>query len=254
MENLPAIQTENSIFLDAGRFEFAQRVATGLAKSTIIPEHFQGNVSNVLIALNMANRSGLDPFLVMQNMYVIHGKPGIQAQLIIAMINKSGKYESTGYIYDGTGDTRSCQYVAIAAGTDKKLFGPVISVEMAKRAGWWAKKGSLWPIYTDLMLSYRAASYFAKLNCPEVLFGLDDIQDIQPQTQADSVAIISPAAMVEPKKPLKYTIQEEAPEPEKMQETATENKQQQKPEVQGADYSEMPFERAPNLSDKDELK
>ena len=41
----------------------------------------------------------------------------------------------------------------------------------AKDAGWWNKNGSYWPKMTEMMLKYRAAAYFARAECPEVLMG-----------------------------------------------------------------------------------
>jgi hypothetical protein len=57
-------------------FELAQRAASLLAKSTLVPKEYQGNVPNCVIALNMAERMGADPFMVMQNLYIVYGKPG----------------------------------------------------------------------------------------------------------------------------------------------------------------------------------
>src|SRR5512137_2837763 len=83
---------ESSIFFNMAKFEHAQRIATLFSSSTMVPKHFQGNVANCLIALNYADRIQADVFMVMQNMYVVHGRPGIEAKLVIALINQSGKY------------------------------------------------------------------------------------------------------------------------------------------------------------------
>ena len=50
------------------------RMATQLAKSTIIPQTFIGKPENVVIALGLAQQMGLSPFIVMQNLNIIKGK------------------------------------------------------------------------------------------------------------------------------------------------------------------------------------
>ena len=55
--------------------------------------------------------------------------------------------------------------------TGEKVEGPKVTVQMAKDAGWWNKNGSYWPKMTEMMLKYRAAAYFARAECPEVLMG-----------------------------------------------------------------------------------
>lgn len=55
--------------------------------------------------------------------------------------------------------------------TGEKVEGPKVTVKMAKDAGWWNKNGSYWPKMTEMMLKYRAAAYFARAECPEILMG-----------------------------------------------------------------------------------
>ena len=68
-----------SLFFDVAMFAHIQRVAQVFAASTMVPEHFQKNIPNCVIALNLADRMGVDPFMLFQNMYIVHGNPGIEA-------------------------------------------------------------------------------------------------------------------------------------------------------------------------------
>ena len=81
-----------SIFANSDRFELVQRAAKMFATATMLPDHFRGNIGNVAIALNLANRLNIDEFMLMQQLYVIHGKPGIESKLQTALIEQSGKY------------------------------------------------------------------------------------------------------------------------------------------------------------------
>jgi hypothetical protein len=44
------------------------------------------------VALNMANRMGADPLMVMQNLYIVEGRPSWSSQWIIAAINGCGRF------------------------------------------------------------------------------------------------------------------------------------------------------------------
>ena len=78
-------------------FELAQRAAKCLATSTLVPKEYQGNLSNCIIALNMAQRLGADPLMVMQNLYLVHGRPSWSAQFLIATFNQCGRFEALRY-------------------------------------------------------------------------------------------------------------------------------------------------------------
>ena len=65
----------SNLFGNKDFFEHAQRVAVMLSKTDLVPAQFQNNVGNCIVALEMANRIGASPLMVMQNLYIVHGKP-----------------------------------------------------------------------------------------------------------------------------------------------------------------------------------
>jgi hypothetical protein len=52
-------------------------------------------------------------------------------------------------------------------------------MDMAKDEGWLGKNGSKWKTMPQLMLRYRAASFFSSLNCPELTMGLYTKEEMQ---------------------------------------------------------------------------
>ena len=50
------------------QFEHAQRIAKVLSSSDLVPTQYKNNVANTLVALEMANRMGASPLMVMQNL------------------------------------------------------------------------------------------------------------------------------------------------------------------------------------------
>ncbi|MFY2835771.1 hypothetical protein [Achromobacter xylosoxidans] len=204
-------------------FELMQRAANLLASSTLVPAQYRkviekldkyGNVkesrenpnalANAVVALNMAQRMGADPLMVMQNLYIVEGRPSWSSQWIIAAVNGCGRfsplrfdikvlgpkaidYKST---YWEAGERRSkvekveivdkvCVAWAIEKETGERLESPAVSIEMAVREGWYTKTGSKWQTMDEVMLRYRTASFFGKLYAPELLMGLQTVEEAQ---------------------------------------------------------------------------
>ena len=162
-------------------FALAQREATALASSDLVPKEFRGNIPNCLIALNLAKRIKADPLMVLQNLDVIHGRPAFRATFLIACLNQCGRFTPLRYRFTGEGDDKTCVAYANDLVTGEEYEGPPVSIAMAKAEGWATKAGSKWRTLPDLMLRYRAAAFFARTTAPEVAMGLytsDELHDI----------------------------------------------------------------------------
>lgn len=174
-------------------FEDAQRIAGALSKSTLVPRDYQGNVANTMIALEMAQRVNASPMAVMQNLYIIHGRPSWSSQFTIAALNGCGRFSPLRFSVRGEGDNKECYAWAYDKDDGEKLAGPVVSIAMAKAEGWYSKNGSKWKTMPDLMLRYRAAKFFGNLYAPDIMMGMhteDEVRDIQrPAPQEKEVQI-----------------------------------------------------------------
>ena len=170
-----------NIFTRKSAFDLAARMADAFSKSTIVPPDYQGNAANCLIALEMANRLGTGVMMVMQNLYIVNKRPAWSSQFIIAMINNSKKYR-TELQYDIKGEGMGMECTAFAIDSNgRKVIGPKITMEMAKNEGWLDKNGSKWKTMPEVMIRYRAASFFGRLHCPDLIMGIysaDEVIDI----------------------------------------------------------------------------
>lgn len=170
--------TSGSLMLAGGpAFAHIQRVAKMFSSSQLVPEAFQNNVPNCVIALEMAHRMGANPMAVAQNLYIVHGRPGWSSQFIIACVNQCGKFSPLRFELTGTGDERSCVAWAIEKETGDRLEGPPVSIKMAKDEGWHGKNGSKWKTMPELMLRYRAATFFGRLYAPDLLMGMQTAEE-----------------------------------------------------------------------------
>lgn len=173
------ISTEKiTAFSSSNAFEQAQRMAQLLAKSQLVPKEYQGNIANAVIALEIAQRVNASPLAVMQNLYIVHGKPGWSAQFIIASLNSCGKFSPLRFDLDMASENWSCIAYAIEKDTGEILRGPMVDLHMAKSEGWSTKNGSKWKTMPELMLRYRSASFFGKLYAPEILMGMQTAEEL----------------------------------------------------------------------------
>jgi hypothetical protein len=181
--------------LSPSGFELAQRMAKALSQSSIIPETYRNNLANCLIALEMAHRMNASPMMVMQNLYIVHGKPSWSGQFIVAAINSTGRFSPLRFDMKGEGDSRECTAWANELATKERLEGPAVSIKMAKAEGWHSRNGSKWQTMPELMLRYRAATFFGRLYAPEVLMGMresDEVIDIESTVQEPVIPIEKP--------------------------------------------------------------
>lgn len=192
--------------LDSNLFEHMQRVAKMFASSSLVPEAFRAGptekqaqeaISNCYIALQMAMRCNCDPFMFLQNMYVIKGKPGIEAKLAIALTNASKTFSGPiRYHLEGEGRARKCVAYATDATTGDRIE-ETVTMEMAHAEGWYDRKDSRgqycskWRTLPDLMLQYRAAMFLIRLHCPEVIMGMqsrEEVEDVEGPVTIDQGA------------------------------------------------------------------
>lgn len=182
MENqtteLEQIRTNDGSVFSIANFEHAQRQAKAICSSSLVPKEYLNNVPNTLIALDIANRIGASPLMVMQHLYIVHGKPSWSSTFLIAAINSSGKFKAPlRFEVSGDGDNKGCIAWTID-NTGEKLESPRVTMAMAKAEGWVDKNGSKWKTMPELMMRYRSASFFSRLFCPEITMGMQTSEEI----------------------------------------------------------------------------
>lgn len=264
--------------LNLEAFELSQRIAKMLSQSTLVPEQYRATVkvkdgkdnygnwlyreepnpnglSNCIIALNMANRMGADPLAVMQNLYLIEGRPSWSSQFVMAAINSCGRFSALRFEIEDLGEKEveytetvwqnrqkqtvhkkmtiqnmSCVAFAIERETGERIESSKITMEMAVKEGWYQKNGSKWQTMPEQMLRYRAASFFGRVYAPELLMGLrtqeeeqDAIIDITPEPEPVATKTLDDikANVVKPTAPQAEEVQVvEVVEPESKAEPA----------------------------------
>ena len=174
---------KDGIYSSSDTFQLAYQMAKGLSQSTLVPQQFQNNPANCLIALEQANRLNISPLVCMQNLYVVSGKPSFSSSFIIGLINASGKYDMELQFDEEEKDGKPYACTCWTEKDGRKVTGIKITMDMAEKEGWSKKNGSKWVTIPQVMLRYRAASFFARMNCPELSIGLyskEELDDFTP--------------------------------------------------------------------------
>lgn len=162
---------------DESSFALAQRKALALSNSTLVPAQYRGrdNMPNVLIALEIAERIGASPLQVMQNLYIVQGKPSWSSSFLIATVNACGRFHPMRFEVVGTDPTKDDYKVRAFAddkATGERCIGPWVTWAMVKAEGWLSKNGSKWKTMPELMFLYRAAGFWSRVYAPEVSMGI----------------------------------------------------------------------------------
>lgn len=173
------------------------RLAQMYAGSMMVPEHYRGKPHDCFIACQMAMRLKVDPFAYMQSSYVVHGRPGLEGKFAIAMLNMSGKIKGrVRYKFEGEGQTRKCTALATDAETGEEVSA-VVDWAMVKAEKWDTKAGSKWLTIPTQMFHYRSATFLIRAYFPEVLMGINMVDELEDMGAPSRPNVQSPTSLNE---------------------------------------------------------
>lgn len=177
---------------DAASFEHIWRVGKAFAASRMVPAHFQGKPEDCFVALQMAVQLGVNPLLALQNITVISGRPGFNAQFAISLANQRGPFKGPiTWTTAGKGAELAVTAQAVIAATGEKVT-VTVDMGMAQAEGW--TRNPKYKSIPEQMLRYRSATWLIRLYCPEVLMGFSSTEELQDlgTVQATEVKDVTP--------------------------------------------------------------
>ena len=184
--------TSNSLAIYEN-FAQTKEIAQALSSSDLVPDHFKKKPANVLIALEFAHRNDISPFAAMQSLFVIHGRVGLTASMAISLARKHNVWKSLTYKVEGEGNTLAV--TAIAKLHDDSEATATVSMKMANDAGW--SKNAIYKSIPEQMLKYRAAVFLIRSHFPEVLFGMQTVEELR-DVDAAQAKNVTPSRKEEP--------------------------------------------------------
>lgn len=177
-----APQRALSAFSSEVAFKAGYRMAKALSSSSLVPQAYQGdgNIPNVMIAMELANRIGASVLMVMQSLDIIHGRPSWRAQFLIATVNSSNRFTPLRFRWVGKENTEDwgCRCVAHDRENGEECVGALITIKLAVAEGWATKSGSKWKTMPEQMLMYRAAAFWTRIYAPELSLGMHTTEEV----------------------------------------------------------------------------
>jgi hypothetical protein len=186
------------------------KINLGLDKNGAVINPESKAIANCMIAIEMSQRIGASPLMIMQNMVIIYGRPSWSSKFLVATVNTCGRFNPlqykftnlgrigkvpvTEYVWDGKYkkpvvkefdgtqiDNIQCIAYTTSKGSNEVLESSPISIKLAIQEGWYLKAGSKWQTMERQMLMYRAASFWTNAYAPELSMGMkteDELSDI----------------------------------------------------------------------------
>jgi hypothetical protein len=167
---------ETAFIPDAYRPKVDPR-ATDLQRS----EARQIAIANATAAVLQGITLGLDPLTSLQQIYIVHGRPGMYTKIKVALAQSKGHEIWT----EDLSDSR-----AVVAGRRKgsqDIQRVTVTMEQARKAGWAGKNDNYNKTPQD-MLWARAAGRVADRIAADVLMGIASVEDIQDEAASEAPA------------------------------------------------------------------
>ncbi|WP_245265880.1 recombinase RecT [Bradyrhizobium japonicum] len=156
-----------------------------------------------MIAIMRGMEVGLTPFMALDKIAIVNGRPTIWGDGAIGLVRGSGLCEFIKERIEGSGDARMAVCEAKRRGEPEPIRR-TFSVADAKKAGLWGKQGP-WQQYPERMLQMRARAFALRDGFADVLGGLylrEEIEDAQPMrdiTPREEPPAPPSAAQISPK-------------------------------------------------------
>ena len=178
-----AVPTAVTMWNDTKLMNMTLKMAKVMADSDMVPRGYQHSVANCVLAIDIGNRLGMAPTMIASNLYMVQGKPSWSGAFCIAAINGCGRFSNLDFVEVGEVGKPSWGVYATAVRLSNgiRCSSDVITMQMASSEGWLNKPGSKWKTMPRQMMRYRAATFFARVYCPDILMGYrteDEIRDI----------------------------------------------------------------------------
>ena len=176
-----------SVYSDVDLYQQFYKMAEGLSKTDLVPDNYRNKPENCLIAIDTARQIGAkNPLFVMQNLYIVKGKPSWSGQYCSALVYTNFKNVKVNRMGDKNTNNLQGIYITATNKNGENCRGSVVTLEMAQKEGWVNKQGSKWQTMPEQMLIYRAFAFFARAYCPDKLLGMHDEYEVQDITPADN--------------------------------------------------------------------
>jgi hypothetical protein len=187
--------------VDFGNWEGIQRYARVLVEAGVVPTYKddtpERRLARTIVAINLGRRVGMNPEEAVQSIYVVNSRANIFGDAPLAICRQHSSWVESGYEeyfevdgrrVDGDPDpkdlakeTTACVCKTLRKGAKEQMVRR-FSMAHAKQAGLLSKNGSLYAVYGQRMLRFRARGYCLRDNFGDALrgIGIRELVDLEP--------------------------------------------------------------------------
>lgn len=199
ISNFSTTPSEVSIF-DENQMMMATKYAEEMAKNSVLPAHFKGNVENCRAVIMQSIRWGMHPDIVAAKTHIVSGNLGYEAQLVNAVITSSTaidgrfhyEYSDGPWSVNGKNqvDANDCMRCgAKLKGEDEIQWGEWLypATVSTKNSPLWQQGGQ----GVKQQCAYLALKYWARMYAPQVIMGVytsDELDERELKVVNPSVA------------------------------------------------------------------
>lgn len=181
--------------LEPTTLEEAMKLATTFAPAQLLPTHLRNKPADVVITILFGRELGLSPMQAINHVHVIEGKPGLDAQMAVALVKRS----------------QVCEYFILVESSDqvatyetKRRGNPTptrisFTIQDAQRAELTGKAN--WKRYPASMLRARASMQLARETYQDIIGGVHDLDELEDYRPAGPGAFIAPPPLSAPTSP-----------------------------------------------------
>lgn len=150
----------------------AEQMATGRCT---VPKHLQGSVGDCLAIVTQAMQWDMNPFAVAQKTHVVNGTLGYEAQLVHAVLMKSGAIRSSfHYEYREEGHEVSCRVGAVLRGEKDITWGEWLSSASVQ-----TKNSPLWKTNKPQQMGYLQVKNWGRKYAPGAILGVYTVDELE---------------------------------------------------------------------------
>jgi len=180
-------------FMDFSNFENAWKCAEMISKARCIPKEFQGNPSDILVAIQFGHDLGMKPMTSLQNIMIVNNKPSIYGDAMLAVCMAFPDFIDCIESYDSEIQQASCTVKRKGREPLTRIFNR----KMAESARLWGKVSSTgipspWVTSPERMLQFRARGFALRDMFPDVLKGMPTVEEMRDVESFNESKVIEP--------------------------------------------------------------
>jgi hypothetical protein len=162
-------------------------LARAITDTDFVPKGLRQSVAGTAAAILYGREVGLGPMTTLQSTHVVHGKVGVSAEIMRAMVFAAGH----DIMFDRS-TSAVCTVRGRRQGSDQ--WSPPVewTIDDAKKAGL-IRPDSAWSTYPRRMLQARATSELCQLVFPDVIHGFSTVEELE-DIEASNGTAPAPAA------------------------------------------------------------